>query len=1172
MSEVGDLRLVTVLVTDIVDSTPIGERLGPERSKPLFDEVSRLLGAQVERFGGIVAQHTGDGLLAFFGAPVAHGDDAERAVRAALAMQAALQPFAQEVATAYDITLSARVAINTGYAAVPRNDDAAPLDALYNALGDTVTVAGRLQSFADPGGVVVGPISAAELVDQFAFDPMGDLELKGKSEPVPAFRLIGERVAAAPPITKLVGREAELETLTGLLGDAMDGRGAVVVITGEPGIGKSRLIEEARVAVAGPAYLEGHGVSYQETAPYWPVHGLLRGWLGLEMDAPDLQLRLELRARLAELLADEAPRVYPFVALLLGLTLEPDQASTLRDVSAESVREQTFAAFDRLLVGQLERTPLFLVMDDLHWADEATLALLEHLLDLTDEHALVVVLSFRSERDHAAWALGQRARSRFPHRFTEISLAPLDGAAATVLANDAAGAALPEDVAVLLNARCGGNPFFIEQAVLDLVERGSLARQGSNGYEITNAFDPTSIPVRVQETLQARLDRLDPPDRDVLCAASVIGRTFGLPLLEQVVADPQVMRRLAALQRLEFVVEKRRRPTAEFNFRHGLVRDIAYSNLLEQPRRSLHQRVGVALQRLSADGSTVEPGLLAGHFANAGDAARASEYLLQAGDQARALFAEAEAVDYYQRALPFLRELGDAARERETLFRVALTLFLSYDFVAANAAYQAAFDLPAPDVTQVEPTATLTLNDLEPESLVPGVGYGTADWWLSSHVVRGLFRLDRESSVAPDMATRFGVSPDGLTVDVEIADTFRWHDGVPVIAADYVFAWQESRAMELQPSPLLASMTIEAPTPTSLVIRLERPLAHLPYLLSFPPTHPWPSHLGRPEIERDLRVTPLGNGPYRMVEWTDDQIRLEAAPSWTGDRGNIGEVRVTIGGAAALTARQVTLDINTDPYGLRASPEDLEVATTTRQDSTHCLAFSPAEPPFDDVRVRRALALAIDRTRLDMDYDNVPALGGVIPPTLPGHLSDSGLDWDPSRAAGLLAEAGYPEGRGLRPVRLLRMTEWQQTRRTFDALVEMWSSLGIEVADQLLPQRDLSPEALADFDVFGLGWVTDFPDPEGMIGSLLEVYRGVVYSDDISRSLDRAASSSATRGERFELYRQLDRYLVSEQVTLVPLNYGLARDVVRPWVRGFWRTPLLAATADQMMIVDRPGT
>ncbi len=1170
MSEAGDLRLVTVLVTDIVDSTPIGERLGPERSKPLFDEVSRLLGSQVERFGGTLAQHTGDGLLAFFGAPVAHGDDAERAVRAALAMQMALRPFAQEVATAYDITLSARVAINTGYAAVPRGDESEPLDALYNALGDTVTVAGRLQSFADPGGVVLGPISAAELTDLFAFEPLGDLELKGKSEPVAAFRLVGELASSAPPITKLVGREAEVETLTTLLQDAMDGRGAVVVITGEPGIGKSRLIEEARRAVVGPAYLEGHGVSYQESSPYWPVQGLLRGWLGLDMDAPDLQVRLELKARLAELLPDEASVVYPFVALLLGLTLEADQAATLHDISAESIREQTFAAFDQLLTSQLDRTALCVVMDDLHWADEATLTLLEHALDLTDEHALVIVLSFRSERDHPAWALGQRARSRFPHRFTEISLAPLDAAAAAVMANDAAGAALPDGVAELLNARCGGNPFFIEQAVLDLVERGSLARQGSDGYETTESFDPTSIPVRVQETLQARLDRLDAPEREVLCAASVIGRTFGLPLLEQVVADPEVMRRLATLQRLEFVVEKRRRPTAEFNFCHGLVRDIAYSNLLEQPRRTLHQRVGEALVQLSTDGSTVDPGLLAGHFSKAADAARASEYLLQAGDQARRMFAEAEAIDYYERALPFLRELGDGARERDVLFRVALTHFVSYDFAAANAAYEAAFAVPAPAPQQMEPTATLSFPEVEPESLVAGVGYGTVDWWLSSHLFRGLFRLDRESSVVPDLATRFDVSADGLRINVDIADTHRWHDGVPVTAVDFVFAWESAREMNLESAALLTSMTIRATGPTSLEIRPDRPLAHLPYLLSVPPTYPWPSHLDRPTVDHDARMAPVGNGPYRMVDWTDDEIRLEAAPSWTGDRGNIGQVRVRIGGAKTNPA--ATLDIDTDPYGLGASPEELEQATSTREDSTRCLVFCPRDPPFDDPRVRRAFALAIDRTRLDMRYDSVAALGGFIPPTLPGHLHDSGLGSDPFEASRLLAEAGFPGGRGLRPVRLVRMQEWQRTRRTYDALVEMWSALGVEVVSQTLPRRDLTPEVLAEFDLFVLSWVADFPDPEGIIGSFLEYYRGVVHSDDISRSLDRTASTSANRGERFELYRRLDRYLVSEQVALVPLHYGLGHDLVRPWVKGFWRTPMLAATADQLMIVDRPET
>jgi class 3 adenylate cyclase len=312
MPGTGERRIVSVLISDIVDSTVIAERLGPERSKFLFDELGALMAEQVRRFDGTVAQLTGDGLLALFGAPIAHGDDAERAVRAAQGIHEALDRYGSEVAGAYGIALAARVAVNTGPVVVPARD--ATPDVLYNALGDTVNVAARLQSHAGAGGIAVGPATARELTGRFALEGLGELQLKGKSEPVTAFRVVGEATAELVRESPLVGRERELATLVDALGKLRDGIGAIVSVTGEPGIGKSRLVSEAVADVDGVHMLIGHASSYTTEAAYWPVRDLLRSWLGIGVAEPEGRLRLELKTALGAILDGKAQEIYRFSA------------------------------------------------------------------------------------------------------------------------------------------------------------------------------------------------------------------------------------------------------------------------------------------------------------------------------------------------------------------------------------------------------------------------------------------------------------------------------------------------------------------------------------------------------------------------------------------------------------------------------------------------------------------------------------------------------------------------------------------------------------------------------------------------------------------------------------------------------------------------------------------
>jgi ABC-type transport system substrate-binding protein/class 3 adenylate cyclase len=1153
----GERRIVSVLVTDVVGSTTIAEQLGPERSKFLFDEVVGLLAEQIRRFDGTVAQLTGDGLLALFGAPAAHGDDAERAVRAALAMHAELARYAADVADAYGIELAARVAVNTGLVVVPALD--APADVLYNALGDTVNVAARLQPSAGPGGTAVGPATERELRGRFELEALGELELKGKSEPVAAFRVVREAEPQVIRVSPLVGREAELAAVGDALAHLEDGLGTIVVITGEPGIGKSRLVAEARANALEVEFLVGSASSYTSQAPFWPVRDLLRGWLGLGVADPEGRVRLELKAALASRLDGRAEDVYPFVASLLGLTLEGPDAERLGGLSRDSVQRQTFEAVARLLEALARERALCVVFEDLHWADESTLALIEELFELADREAVVIVLLYRSERDHAAWHLGEVARQRFPHRLVELELRSLAPEESTLLAGGAAGAALPLPVSELLAARSGGNPFFLEEALRDLVERGVL-RPVNAHWELTVAADELTVPLLVQETLQARLDRLDPATRAVASIAAVIGARFGLPLLERLAEPASLPAALSELQRLDLVVEERRRPAREYRFRHGLVQEVAYGSLTEARRRDLHRAAGRALEELRADAldEVYEP--LARHFSEAGDADKAVEYLLAAGDAAWVLYADRPALAHYRRALEFME--ADDPRARDLLCKIALAHHQDFDFVAADEAWREAAARPvrphdAPATTERLVTAAAYF-----DRFLPGYTYDTQGWWLTADLFSGLLRLQPGLNLVLDGAAELNVSADGLRYRARLRADAAWSDGEPVTARDFEYAWSEIRRLELPTAHLLDDVAeATALDERTLEIRLREPRPYFPYLLATPAMFPWPAHVCERVGDR-WREPPslVTNGALLLVEQDERHALLRANLRSRRGRGNVQEVEVLFLPPDEFESGFARHELDLRTGGPRSpDPVDGTLLELTPWLSTWYVGFICTAAPFDDPLVRRAFAHALDRARFleDGRLAGQPASeGGFLPPAMPGHTHRIGLEHDPARARELLTAAGYENGRGLPEIVLA--APWLTLP---EKLAEQWrETLGARIrVVQLDPPgsdpRLTDPPASCCFH----GWNADFPDPAGFFTPALTSSTGLpaaLYRDQELLELLARAEGTQDRDARLELFQQLDRAWLSEHVALVPLCYSELVTVRRPWVSGFWTSPL----------------
>jgi ABC-type transport system substrate-binding protein/class 3 adenylate cyclase len=1164
----GERRVVSVLIADIVGSTAIAERLGPERSKFLFDEVVRLMCDQIRRYEGTVAQLTGDGVYALFGAPVAHEGDSERAVRAALGIHEALAGYSGEMAGAYGVELAARVAVNTGPVVVPAGD--APLEERFNALGDTVNVAARLQPLAGPGGVVIGPLTARQVEPRFKLEPLGETELKGKTAAVASFRVVSEREAAvAPPDRPLVGRSRELQVLDETLADLVEGRGAIVSITGEPGIGKTRIVAEAREPFAGRIrFLEGHGVSYATSFPYWPFRELLRGWLGLAISAPEAQARLELKTELARLLGDDGETAYPFVATLLGLALEPDAERRINELSREAAQRQTFDSMYEVITALGREGPVCLVFEDLHWADDSTLELVEELFPATEEEALALLVVHRSEREHASWRLAERARQRYPHRYGELVLGALDEEASRELAGSAAAGELPEAVAALVAARAGGNPFFLEEALYDLIERGALRRENGR-LKLAVGIEELAVPALVQEALQARLDRLEADTRDVLNAAAVIGRTFATPLLERVVPDARLVPALSELQRLELVVEQRRRPVAEYSFRHGLVQEVAYASLLEARRLELHRNVGEALEEIHREAPEQVFSLLGRHFAEAGERERAVRYLLNAGDAARRLYADEEALEHYRRALDVLDPTDP--RVRQTYFKIALTHHLAFDFERADEAWALAADAHEGQRTvNLEPIEQLRTRIGRPPGILPGFGASPGGWWLCEQLFRGLLRIDHELNVVLDVARECRVSSDGSVYRFHLGADERWSDGVPVSAEDFVLAWEQGGDQSLPDAHVLQDVDdMRALEDGALEIRLVGPRSYFPYVLASSPAFPWPRHRYQ-ELGDDWRRPEhlVSNGPFQLSALDDEHMALRPSRAWSRPRGNVGDVDIEFGewwvGQRAWDSGRYDF-LMSGPF-IEAGPETLVDSVPTL--SSYYVGFRGTGPPFDDERVRKAFAHGCDRERLTRVATapiDAAGGGGVIPPAMPGHSHRVALEHDEGLARRLLAEAGHPGARGLPSLTLFSGYE---TPAGAQELARQWSELGARV-EVKTPSFAEVWAAINDgtADAWLWGWMADLPDPYGMLDGLLQAK--TLYRDaEIMELLDRARSA-LDQGVRMRLYREVERLWITERAAVIPVAYLRDAVVRRPWVEGLWATPLSKGPLDEVVVGER---
>jgi class 3 adenylate cyclase/predicted ATPase len=736
----GERRQLTVMFCDLVGSTAVAEQLDPEDLHAVLRAYQEACTRVIERFEGYLAKYLGDGLLVYFGYPQAHEDDAHRAVRAGLGIVAAIGLLADRILKEHGVPLAARVGIHTGLVVV--GEVGGEGQRAMDIVGETPSVAARLQELASPNSVVLTEATHHLVTGYFDCQEWGRRDLKGISHPVLVYQALHEstarsRLQAASTshnLTPMVGREAALELLHERWEEARAGRGQVLLLSGEAGMGKSRLVEALKrhVAEDPSAWLtEIYGSAYHQNSPLFPFAELLeRVVLRYERDDPPAEKLRKLEGVLVEYGIPLAEMV-PLYASLLSLPLGDAYAPS--PLTPRQQRERLLEALALPLLHRAGRQPVLFVAEDLHWIDPTTLELLHRLVAAAPEHRILVLLTYRPSFV-PAWPVAGAV--------TWLPLERLRAAEMeTMVLRVTGGKPVPPEVLRQIATKTDGVPLFIEELTRMVIESDLLA-EDEGAYALTGPLPPLAIPATLHDSLVARLDRLATV-KEVAHWAAALGREFSGELLAAVapVSEATLDRALAELAAAELIYPQAASGGERtYRFKHALIRDAAYESLLKSRRQQFHQRIATVLERQFPETAASRPELLAHHFTEAGLVEPAARYWLQAGLRARERVAEVEAMEHLAKGLALLRTLAESPA------RDALELQFLGPLGTATIAARGYAD---PEIGPVFRRAReLSARSGQPPQLF-AMMRGTFAW----HVVRGDFRLSMKlANEAVDLA------------------------------------------------------------------------------------------------------------------------------------------------------------------------------------------------------------------------------------------------------------------------------------------------------------------------------------------------------------------------------------------------------------------------------------
>jgi len=687
----GERRQVTVLFADLAGFSALAEQRDPEEIHAVVDRCFEMIATEVHRFEGTINQYTGDGVMALFGAPIAHEDAPRRAVHAALAIQDGVRDLSGELASRLGRSLEMRIGLNTGPVVVGKIGDDLRMD--YTAVGDTTNVAARLQQNARPGSVLVGASTHRLVAGYFETVDLGELPVKGHV-PVQAFEVLRSRgrkarldVESERGLTPLVGRDREIATLMELFNRVREGRGQVVLVAGEAGIGKSRLLLEFQRRLAATreptTWLEGRCISFGQSSPLLPVVDQLRENFRIdEFDGePEIIAKVEHGMRR---LGGLEPHV-PFVRNLLSV--DPGDPAVVA-MDAAQRRKRTFDAVLAMSLRGATLRPLVFVFEDLHWVDTSTEEYLAALIDYVGAARILIVATHR---------LGYSPPFGTRSFHTRITLSPLSEAEALTMAGRMLGVErFPADVTRALLDKAEGVPLFVEEVAKTFMDLGIIERE-NGGFRVVRPIQGVAVPDTINDIIMARLDRLGEDGKRTVQLASVIGRQFLRRLLERIAGlTGELEGFLQELKALEIIYEQGLLPEPAYIFKHAVIQDVAYQSLLVQRRRELHRAVGRAIEELYPDRLAEHYEELAHHFVEGEQWDEAFRYSVLAGDRAAHSFASAEARKHYARALEVAARARPAASDRELASvheKLGGVLYILAEFDAAVAEFERALVL-----------------------------------------------------------------------------------------------------------------------------------------------------------------------------------------------------------------------------------------------------------------------------------------------------------------------------------------------------------------------------------------------------------------------------------------------------------------------------------------------
>ena len=1201
--ETQQRKLATVLFVDIVGSTSITQDLDPEDTLVILETALQRLANPVYAHGGRVTRFMGDGFLALFGAPVARENEPEMGIRAGLQILAEAQVYARELEAQWHIPeFNVRVGISTGMVIIGGDTEAE-----NTIMGTTVNLAARLENAAKPGTLLISHHTYQHIRGMFDLQLLEPISVEGFDAPIqvyqvhrakpPAFRMTTRSVAGIE--TRMVGRDPELLMLQNMFRDTTeDAEVHVVTIIGDPGVGKSRLLYEfekwIELLPEDIWYFKGRATPETETIPY----GLIRRIFALRFEILESDSAAEVREKFragmsAALDSDQAD----LVGQLLGLDFSASQAVQAQLGGGCFGELATAHLVKYLRVIASEPTVIFL--EDIHWADDSSLDLLDYLVAAVPDTRLLVVCLARPPLfdRRPSWGEGQEFH-------TQINLKPLSRRASRVLVGEILQKAgdVPTDLRDLIVEGAEGNPFYVEELIKMLIEDGVIVYGEDHWRVEPERLAGVHVPPTLTGVLQARLDSLPPEEKMLLQRAAVVGRLFWDAAVVELEAkvDGELDREkiaslLDAVRDRELVFRRERSAFAgaeEYIFKHALLRDVTYETVLLKLRRVYHRQVANWLEVAAGKRIGEYLGLIAGHYQLAGEREKAIEYLLRAGDKARLTYACQEASGYYQRALPLLDEQGKQDQAARTLMKLGLTYDLAFDFQRARQSYEQGFALwQRAAETQAEdlPPAPhpLRLVTGDPTTLDPTIADNTISSAKIFQLFSGLVELRPDAGIVPDVAQSWEVLEGGQKYLFHLREDVLWSDGRQVTAGDFEYAWKRvlgdhstftiprllydvkgARAFHQGEVSDSDSVGVRALDEFTLAVDLEGPTGYFLHLLANAVTFPVPRHVvelhGEDWAKPENIVT---CGSFRLESWQPgERMILVRNPDYHGRfTGNLESVELLLGDIGPDTGIE-TLEMY---GGDRLDVVDIATSEMNRVQQRYAgeyrkvprlltvyLQFDVSRPPFDDVRVRRAFVLATDKEALVKTArpDCFPATGGFVPPGMPGHSPGISLSYDPGQARKLLAEAGYPGGKGFPVVECLTLPDRIDIGENLQAQWRQNLEMEIEWEKMEMPAF-LARLGSHVPHLFILGWRADYPDPDDFLRALIGDVQRQRWRNEGYDSLVKQAQRSLDQMERIELYGEAERIL-AEEVPIMPIFHSSTRLLVKPWVTRFPTTGL----------------